>query len=136
MSLRAHSADLLSGAIRIDDAHPMHPRLVAEEVAERAYFVASFANVTAFSTDDGLVLADKTRALLRGVTTAPAHTAIWTHGHVDHCFGVEGYERDAGRHVHVIAHAAVPRRFERYRLTRGYNHRINARQFQTEAQFP
>ncbi|MBA2544721.1 MAG: MBL fold metallo-hydrolase [Deltaproteobacteria bacterium] len=122
----------------------MQPRLVAEEVASRSYFVASFANVTAFDTDAGLVLvdtgsfvlADRTRELLRGVVAAPAHTAIWTHGHVDHCFGVEGYEEEAGRHVHVIAHEAVPRRFERYRLTRGYNDRINARQFQTKAPFP
>jgi alkyl sulfatase BDS1-like metallo-beta-lactamase superfamily hydrolase len=143
-SLREHSDALLSGAIRIDDAHPMMPRLVAEQVAERAYFVASFANVTAFDTSDGLVLvdtgsfvlADKTRELLRGVTTSPAHTAIWTHGHVDHCFGVEGYEREAGRGVRVVAHEAVPRRFERYKLTRGYNDQINARQFQTKAPFP
>ncbi len=143
-TLRAHSADLMAGKIAIDDAHPMLPRLVAEEVATRSYFVASFANVTAFDTSDGLVLvdtgsfvlADKTRALLREVTASPAHTAIWTHGHVDHCFGVEGYEREAGRHVHVIAHEAVPRRFERYQLTRGYNDVINARQFQTRAAFP
>src|SRR4051794_3392996 len=105
MSLRAHSAELLAGSLKIDDAHPMQPRLVAEQVGARAYFVASFANVTAFDTDAGLVLvdtgsfvlADKTRRLLRGVTAAPAHTAIWTHGHVDHCFGVDAYEREAGR---------------------------------------
>ena len=144
MTLRSRSADLLAGTISIDDAHPMHPRLVAEEVAAHSYFVDSFANVTAFATDEGLVLvdtgsfvlADKTRELLRGLTAAPAHTAIWTHGHVDHCFGVVGYEADAGRSVHVIAHAAVPKRFERYRLTRDYNDRINARQFQTHAKFP
>ena len=144
MSLRAHSADLLAGTIAIDDAHPMQPRFVAEEVGPRAYFVASFANVTAFESDAGLVLvdtgsfllADRTRSLLRRVTTAPAHTAIWTHGHVDHCFGVEGYEQEAGRHVNVIAHEAVTRRFERYQLTRGYNDAINKRQFQTGAVFP
>ena len=143
-TLRAHSADLLSGAISIDDAHPMQPRFVAEEVAARAYFVSSFANVTAFETDAGLVLvdtgsfllADQTRRLLRQVVASPAHTAIWTHGHVDHCFGVEGYEQEAGRAVRVIAHEAVLRRFERYQLTRGYNHLINARQFQVEAPFP
>jgi alkyl sulfatase BDS1-like metallo-beta-lactamase superfamily hydrolase len=143
-SLREHSAALMSGAISIDDAHPMIPRLVAEEVAERSYFVASFANVTAFDTSDGLVLvdtgsfvlADRTRELLRNVVTSPAHTAIWTHGHVDHCFGVEGYEREAGRHVTVVAHEAVPRRFARYQLTRGYNDAINRRQFQTPVPFP
>jgi alkyl sulfatase BDS1-like metallo-beta-lactamase superfamily hydrolase len=143
-TLRAHSDDLLAGRIRIDDAHPMLPRMVAEQVAPRSYFAASFANVTAFDTDAGLVLvdtgsfvlADRTRELLRGVVGTPAAAAIWTHGHVDHCFGVDGYERDAGRPLHVIAHEAVPRRFERYRLTRGYNTRINARQFQVGLEFP
>jgi alkyl sulfatase BDS1-like metallo-beta-lactamase superfamily hydrolase len=143
-SLRARSTELLAKTISIDDAHPMHPRLVAEEVAARSYFVDSFANVTAFDTAAGLVLvdtgsfvlADRTRELLRGVVRSPAHTAIWTHGHVDHCFGIEGYEQDAGRHVHVIAHEAVPKRFTRYQLTRDYNDRINSRQFQTHAKFP
>jgi alkyl sulfatase BDS1-like metallo-beta-lactamase superfamily hydrolase len=144
MKLRELSSDLLSGKTQIDAAHPMQPLFVGEEVASGVYFVSSFANVTAFTTGDGLVLvdtgsfllADKTRRVLRGSTNQPAHTAVWTHGHVDHCFGVEHYEQEAGKHVRVIAHEAVPRRFERYRLTRGYNTAINARQFQTDAQFP
>ena len=74
----------------------MQPRFVAEQVAERSHFVSSFANVTAFETDAGLVLVDTgsfvlaepTRVVLREQLTAPVHTAVWTHGHVDHCFGV------------------------------------------------
>jgi len=143
-SLRELSTSLLSGAIPIERAYPMAPRFQAEPVAARSYFVASFANVAAFDTDDGLVLVDtgsfllaeRTRAALRGAIAAPAHTAIWTHGHVDHCFGVELYEREAGRAVRVIAHEAVPRRFARYRLTRGWNQAINARQFQSAVEFP
>ncbi|TMQ12632.1 MAG: MBL fold metallo-hydrolase [Deltaproteobacteria bacterium] len=142
--LRELSSDLLSGAITIESAHPMSPRFIAELVAPRAYFVSSFANVAAFETDDGLVLidtgsfllAERTRVALRGVATAPAHTAIWTHGHVDHCFGVELYEREAGRALRVIAHEDVARRFARYRLTRGWNEAINARQFRTAVKFP
>lgn len=143
--LRQLSTDLLSGAVAIDAAHPMEPKFVAEEVASGAYFASSFANVTAFATDAGtvlvdtgsFVLAEPTRMLVRKVITAPVHTAIWTHGHVDHCFGVEHYEGEPGAHpVHVIAHEAVERRFERYRLTRGYNAAINKRQFQTGAEFP
>jgi alkyl sulfatase BDS1-like metallo-beta-lactamase superfamily hydrolase len=122
----------------------MAPRFLAEPVAAGTYFVSSFANITAFDTDDGLVLVDTgsfvlaepTRTRLRGVTRAPVHTAIWTHGHVDHCFGVDRFERDSGRHVHVIAHEAVPRRFERYKLTRGWNQTINQRQFQSTVEFP
>lgn len=142
--LRELSSDLLSGAIAIESAYPMSPRFVAEQVAPGAYFASSFANVTAFATGDGLVLidtgsfllAERTRQALRGVTGDPAHTAIWTHGHVDHCFGVELYEREAGRSVRVIAHEAVPRRFARYRLTRGWNDAINRRQFQSSVAFP
>src|SRR5262249_46471943 len=134
----------LSGATKIESAHPMSPTFVAEQVAPRGYFVASFANVTAFETDEGLVLidtgsfvlAERTRGILRGVVTAPAHTAIWTHGHVDHCFGVELYEREAGRAMRVIAHEGVRRRFARYRLTRGWNEAINARQFRSAVTFP
>ena len=143
-ALRQLSDELLSGAISVDAAQPMAPRFLAEPVAAGAYFVSSFANVTAFDTDEGLVLVDTgsfllaepTRARLRGVTRTPVHTAIWTHGHVDHCFGVDLYERDSGRRVRVIAHEAVPRRFERYRRMRGWNQRVNARQFQSEARFP
>ncbi|HET7501500.1 MAG TPA: alkyl sulfatase dimerization domain-containing protein [Kofleriaceae bacterium] len=143
-SLRALSSDLLTGALTIESAHPMAPRLVAEQVAPRTYFAASFANVTAFETEDGLVLidtgsfllAEQTRAVLRSVVALPAHTAIWTHGHVDHCFGVELYEREAGRAVRVIAHEAVSRRFARYRLTHGWNAAINSRQFRSAVAFP
>src|SRR5687767_10099517 len=143
-ALRQLSEQLLSGAIEIDQAQPMAPRFLAEPVAAGSYFVSSFANITAFDTDDGLVLVDTgsfllaepTRARLRGVTKRPVHTAVWTHGHVDHCFGVELYERDSGHHVHVIAHEAVPRRFARYQLTREWNQAINQRQFQTTTEFP
>jgi glyoxylase-like metal-dependent hydrolase (beta-lactamase superfamily II) len=142
--LRELSSQLLGGAIRIESAHPMSPRFVAEQVAPRGYFVSSFANVAAFDSDAGLVLVDtgsfmlaeRTRQLLRSVVDSPAHTALWTHGHIDHVFGVELYEREAGRAVRVIAHEAVRRRFERYRLTRGWNEAINARQFQTAVRFP
>ncbi|MGE0395867.1 MAG: alkyl sulfatase dimerization domain-containing protein [Kofleriaceae bacterium] len=143
-SLRELSTDLLSGAVSVDAAQPMAPRMVVEEVAAGTHFVSSFANVTAFTTDAGLVLVDTgsfllaepTRGVLRSATKAPVHTAVWTHGHVDHCFGVELYEREANTKVHVLAHEGVARRFERYKLTRGWNHRINQRQFRTHAEFP
>ena len=143
-ALRQLSEQLLTGAVAIDQAQPMAPRFIAEPVAAGSYFVSSFANVSAFDTDEGLVLVDTgsfmlaepTRARLRTVTRRPVHTAVWTHGHVDHCFGVDLWERDSGRKVRVIAHEAVARRHERYKLTRAYNERINARQFQTTVAFP
>jgi glyoxylase-like metal-dependent hydrolase (beta-lactamase superfamily II) len=144
-SLRRISDDLMSGAIAPDDRPPTAPLFVAEAVAPRTYFASSFANVTAFATDAGLVLvdtgsfvlADRTRALLRERDGAPVDTAVFTHGHVDHCFGVDLYEREAGaRPVRVVAHEAIERRFARYRMTRGYNARINERQFQIPVEFP
>src|SRR3954471_12199673 len=107
----------------------MAPRFLAEPIAAGAYFVSSFANVAAFDTDDGLVLVDTgsfilaeaTRKRLRELTKRPVPPAVGPPGHADHCFGVDLSERDPARHVHVIAHEAVERRHERYRLTHGYN---------------
>ena len=128
------------------DVHPFAPLLAVEEIAPRVAFVSSFANVTAFDTDEGLVLFDTgsfllaapTKELVRVFTPRALHTAIFSHGHVDHCFGVDLYEaeREHGYRARVLAHEAVPARFDRYRLTRGYNACINARQFNTGAVFP
>ena len=100
-ALRQLSEQLLAGPLA-PDAQPMAPRFLAEPIAPGAYFVSSFANVAAFDTDDGLVLVDTgsfilaepTRKRLRELTKRPVHTAVWTHGHVDHCFGVDLYERE------------------------------------------
>src|SRR5680860_1312123 len=66
------------------------------EVAERTWFVSEFSGVTAFETDEGIVLVDsglvflapRIAEALRSVTEAPIHTAIFTHGHVDHAYGL------------------------------------------------
>ena len=59
---------------------------------------------------------------------------MFTHGHVDHCFGVERYEETAQtngwRAPRVVAHEAITARFDRYVETAGYNGIINQRQFQ------
>jgi glyoxylase-like metal-dependent hydrolase (beta-lactamase superfamily II) len=123
---------------------PFTPIFAAEEIADGVGFVSSFANVTALTTPGGLVLVDTgsfvlagpTKGLVRGITEAPLDTAIFTHGHVDHCFGVELYEAESGRPARVVAHARVPDRFARYRLTRGYNGCINGRQFGSAVTWP
>jgi glyoxylase-like metal-dependent hydrolase (beta-lactamase superfamily II) len=58
---------------------------------------------------------------------------VFTHGHIDHVFGVDIYEEEARTNgwpaPRVIAHRAIAERFERYRMTAGYNAVINQRQF-------
>ena len=132
---------LWTGETRIEDAHPFSMIGEAEEVADGVAFVPSFANVAAFSTDDGLVLVDTGSAPLaqhvhttiRSWDTNPLHTAVFSHGHIDHVFGLAPFEaeaRDKGWTVpHVVAHEALPARFDRYQLTAGYNEVVNQRQF-------
>ncbi len=144
-AIRDASEQLLSGQVKPEDAPPMTPRFELETIAEGVHFVSAFANVVAFETSEGLVLVDigsflfagRTKDVLRESVGAPLHTAIYTHGHVDHCFGVELYEAESGASpANILAHRAVSRRFERYRLTRDYNTKINQRQFRIAAEFP
>ena len=107
------------------------------QVAERSWFQSQFSGVTAFETGEGLVLVDTgTRqfapmlaAMLRQKTNAPVHTAIYTHGHVDHAFGLDAFLVPGQARPRVIAHSAMPARFERYAATARHNAALNARQF-------
>jgi glyoxylase-like metal-dependent hydrolase (beta-lactamase superfamily II) len=107
------------------------------EVAERTWFQSELSGCTAFETDEGIVLVDSgTRFLARRLATrvrertaAPIHTAIFTHGHVDHAFGLSQFLAEGQPRPRVIAHRAAPDRFARYDRTPGHNTAINARQF-------
>lgn len=107
------------------------------DVAERTWFVSFFSGVTAFETDEGLVLVDSGLSrlapaldeMLRRKTRAAVHTAVFTQGHVDHAFGLEAFLREGQPRPRVIAHEAMPARFARYARTAGHNMAINARQF-------
>jgi len=63
------------------------------------------------------------------------HSFILTHGHVDHVGGIfqfenEGMNDKVGRKLpFVVAHKNVAKRFDRYKLTNGYNSHINMIQF-------
>ncbi len=136
---------LWSGAVSTADAHPFTAFAGLEEYLPGVAFVSSFANVTAVRTGEGLVLVDTgsfftgpmIREQVRAWSREPVHTAIYTHGHIDHATGVaafEAEERPAGAApMRVVAHRAVRERFARYRLTAGYNAAINARQFRVGA---
>ena len=120
---------------------PMAPGGGLAEVADGVAFVPSFANVAAVATDEGLVLVDvgspflsgQVHRTLRAWTDAPLHTAVYSHGHIDHVFGVHRWEADAEANgwpaPEVVAHEGVAERFDRYVRTAGYNTVVNRRQF-------
>ena len=107
------------------------------EAAPRTWFASQFSGCTAFETDEGLVLVDTgtkqfapvLAAMLRQKTQVPVHTAIYTHGHVDHAYGLDQFLIPGQKKPRVIAHSAMPARFARYQATAGHNAALNARQF-------
>ena len=112
-----------------------------EELAPRLGFMSAFSNVSVVATDDGLVLLDTSSLFhakrvyeeVRRWSPARVHSAVYTHGHVDHVFGLAAFEDEARQRgwpaVRVIAHERCPERFARYRLTQGWNAAVNQRQF-------
>jgi alkyl sulfatase BDS1-like metallo-beta-lactamase superfamily hydrolase len=132
---------LWRGEVSVREVHPVGSHRGLDEVAPGIGFIASFGNVTAFATSGGLVLVDtgnhvlaqENFASVRGWSDLPLDTVVYTHGHIDHVFGLAPFESEAAaagrRPPRVIAHDLVPARFDRYKLTAGYNGLINARQF-------
>jgi alkyl sulfatase BDS1-like metallo-beta-lactamase superfamily hydrolase len=133
---------LWQGEVSTVENNPVVAFLGLEELRDCVAFVGAFGNVIAIDSGVGLLLVDTSGHLsaaavareLRAWRDQPVRTAIFTHGHVDHTGGIKVFDADAeARGVArplVIAHEAVATRFDRYRLTAGYNARINARQFQ------
>jgi glyoxylase-like metal-dependent hydrolase (beta-lactamase superfamily II) len=130
------------GEVDVTQIHPVGGYLGGlAEITEGVAFVPSFANVSAFATGDGLVLVDTGSAFvasavhetLRGWSDLRLDTAIYSHGHIDHVFGVPVFEQEAAERGWpmpvVVAHDALPARFDRYIFTSGYNEIINQRQF-------
>jgi alkyl sulfatase BDS1-like metallo-beta-lactamase superfamily hydrolase len=130
-----------TGELRVDDAHPLAGTGELVEVTGGVAFLHAFANVTAVSTEGGLLMIDTgnpasagwVHGTIRGWTPDRLHTAIFSHGHIDHVFGVGPFEEEARANRQtpptVVAHQNVPLRFDRYRFTAGYNAVINRRQF-------
>ena len=111
------------------------------EITDGVAFIPSFANCVAVATEDGLLLVDTGSPITAGTVfhqvrswnASPLHTAVFSHGHIDHVFGVGAFEEEASekgwRAPRVPAHEHVGARFDRYILTAGYNEVINRRQF-------
>ncbi len=132
---------LWRGEESISEHHPVRHMGGLAEIGDDIAFVPALGNVTAIRTSDGLVLVDSGSALsaqavheeIRRWTEQRLHTVIYSHGHIDHVSGVPVWEREAQDKAWpapvVIAHEALPRRFDRYLMTLGYNEIINQRQF-------
>lgn len=137
--------DLISLSTQIiDERAPIFPVRINQELSEIADGVAvveSFSNVVALATPEGLILSDTSGAAtggqvvesLRGWSREPFHTILYTHGHIDHVGGARAFTANAEALGHrpprFVGHENLPLRFDRYRLTAGYNTIINARQF-------
>jgi glyoxylase-like metal-dependent hydrolase (beta-lactamase superfamily II) len=123
---------------------PLHaePRFFgpAGEIAPDVFMHPAFVNTYAVRTPEGLLVIDPgfahtsaaVRAAVRAWSAAPLRAAIYTHGHVDHAFGLRAF-LDAGERPAVIAQEACLARFRRYQLMYGHNARINQRQFSLPA---
>lgn len=138
---------LFTGELDPAEHHPFNQFGELAEISPTTAFVAAFANASAFLTDDGLLVVDtsspflcnKVHEALRTWRPDRLDTAVFTHGHIDHCFGVDLYEAEAAangwRAPRVVAHEAITDRFARYVETAGYNGIINQRQFRTKEPF-
>ena len=106
------------------------------EIAPDVLMIPAFVNTYAVRTAAGLLLvdpgfghaSDTVRETVRGWSDAPLHTAVYTHGHVDHAFGLRAFLA-AGERPQIIAQENCLARFRRYALTNGWNGHINQRQF-------
>ena len=107
---------LWNGELSTSTFHPVDHMGGFVEITDGVGFCPSFANVSAFATEDGLVLVDTGSAPLAQIvhddirTWSPdrLNTAVYSHGHIDHVFGVPVWEEEAAAQgwaaPEVIAH--------------------------------
>ncbi|HEY8216007.1 MAG TPA: alkyl sulfatase dimerization domain-containing protein [Acidimicrobiia bacterium] len=135
-----HVLDLVQEGVRPSDAaEAMRDAQVdAVEVAPRTWIVQpSLVNVYLLETDDGLVMidsglqsdADAVHGAVRARFDAPLHTVVFTHGHLDHAFGLGRFLED-GERPRIVAHENVVRRFHDYARLARLNALVNKRQWQ------
>lgn len=137
-------SDSESPMVTTDPANAV-PRVFAapHEVAPAVFMYPAFVNTYALRTDEGLMIVDPglamgtdaVREAVREWSDAPLRVAVYTHGHFDHAFGLRAF-LDAGERPEIVAQENCLARFERYRLTNGWNASINKRQFGSDLEWP
>jgi alkyl sulfatase BDS1-like metallo-beta-lactamase superfamily hydrolase len=144
-SLERLSDDLWTGVTSTHqkEHHPFAALNVIEPVSSGAYFFKSFSNITVVRCGEKAVLVDtgsfhpvahgRSFKGIRSEVRDPIHTAIYTHGHVDHAYGLPPFLEEAKTNgwtaPAIVGHEAVCCRMDRYIETEGYNSIINERQF-------
>ena len=140
--LLALSTAIIDEGKGADDVGPIN-RINHElsTIADGIALVEAFSHCVLFETDDGLVAfdtsgpagGDRVVAEIRRWRSDRFNTLVYTHGHIDHVGGCGAFLGDANANGHprprIAGHENVPKRFDRYNLTNGYNLTINARQF-------
>lgn len=141
--IRALAEQAWEGKLTSPEAHPVHGRLPeGEEILDGVLFYKGIASANTIDTGDGLVMLDTgavndTRTLYEAVRRwrpeTPLRSAVFSHHHVDHIFGVAPFEQEADEkrwpRPLVYGHAGLAANFDRYKKTLGWNTAINKRQF-------
>ena len=137
--LLSMSADILDGRVTPEARGPLNRiNHQLSELATDLAVVEAFSHCIVFKTDEGLVTFDtsnehggkKCVSAIQSWTHDPFHTVVFTHGHIDHVGGCGAFcDAYEGRKPIIVGHENVAARFDRYRMTNGYNHVINERQF-------
>ena len=133
------SADLIDGRVDMREAGPINRiNHQLSELSSEVAVVEAFSHSIVFKTDDGLVTFDTSNEhggtkcvhAIQSWTQDPFNTVVFTHGHIDHVGGCGAFcAAYEGRKPTIVGHENVAARFDRYRMTNGYNHVINERQF-------
>lgn len=131
------SANVIDGRVDLEESGPLNRiNHQLSELSDGLAVVEAFSHCIAFKTDEGLVAFDTSNEqggqrcvkAIRQWSDQPFHSVVFTHGHIDHVGGCGAFCSE-GHRPSIVAHENVRKRFERYRMTNGYNHVINERQF-------